>query len=60
MLMAFWDVGPLYFRDWVDTSVMVRDLFGSEGTQSSVAIFFLGMAQDGKSCPINVQITQQQ
>jgi len=49
MLMAFWDVGPLYFRDWVDTSVMVRDLFGSEGTQSSVAIFFLGMAQDGKS-----------
>ncbi|MCP4414654.1 MAG: peptide MFS transporter [Gammaproteobacteria bacterium] len=49
MLMAFWDVGPLYFRDWVDTSVMVRDLFGSEGTQSSIAIFFLGMAQDGKS-----------
>jgi len=49
MLMAFWDVGPLYFRDWVDTSVMVRDLFGSEGTDSSIAIFFLGMAQDGKS-----------
>ena len=49
MLMAFWDVGPLYFRDWVDTSVMARDLFGTEGTQSSIAIFFLGMAQDGKS-----------
>ena len=49
MLMAFWDVGPLYFRDWVDTSVMVRDLFGTQGTESSIAIFFLGMAQDGKS-----------
>ena len=49
MLMAFWDVGPLYFRDWVDTSVMVKDLFGSEGTDSIIAIFFLGMAQDGKS-----------
>jgi len=49
MLMAFWDVAPLYFRDWVDTSIMVRDLFGSEGTQSSIMIFFLGMAQDGQS-----------
>ncbi len=49
MLMAFWDVAPLYFRDWVDTSVMVRDLFGTEGTSSGIAIFFLGMAQDGKS-----------
>ena len=49
MLMAFWDVGPLYFRDWVDTSVMARDLFGSEGTQNPFWIFLLGMAQDGKS-----------
>ena len=49
MLMAFWDVAPLYFRDWVDTSVMVTHLFGSEGTDSSIIIFFLGMAQDGKS-----------
>jgi hypothetical protein len=49
MLMAFWDVSPLYFRDWVDTSVMVRDLFGAEGTQNPVWIFLLGMAQDGKS-----------
>ena len=49
MLMAFWDVGPLFFRDWVDTSVMVRDLFGNEGTQNPFWIFLLGMAQDGKS-----------
>lgn len=49
MLMAFWDVSPLYFRDWVDTSIMVQDLFGLEGTDSSILIFFLGMAQDGQS-----------
>ena len=49
MLMAFWDVGPLFFRDWVDTTVMVRDLFGSEGTQNPIWIFLLGMAQDGQS-----------
>lgn len=48
MLWAFWDVGPLYFRDWVDTSVMVRDLFGDDGTQNRFWIFFLGMTQDGQ------------
>jgi len=47
MLNAFWDVGPLYFRDWVDTSVMIRDLFGEDGTQNPVWIFVLGMTQDG-------------
>ncbi len=49
MLWAFWDVGPLFFRDWVDTSVMVRDLFGEDGTRNRLAIFFLGMNQDGQS-----------
>ena len=47
MLYAFWDVGPLFFRDWVDTSVMVRHLFGEDGTDSRFWIFFLGMSQDG-------------
>ena len=47
MLMAFWDVGPLYFRDWVDTSVMVRHMFGEDGTSNRFWIFFLGMNQDG-------------
>ncbi len=47
MLMVFWDVGPLFFRDWVDTSVMVRDLFGDDGTSNRFFIFFLGMTQDG-------------
>ena len=49
MLMAFWDVGPLFFRDWVDTSVMIRHLFGEDGTQSWFWIAILGLAQDGKS-----------
>lgn len=49
MLMAFWDVGPLYFRDWVDTTILVNGLFGADGTQNPIAIFALGMANDGKS-----------
>lgn len=48
MLMAFWDVAPLYFRDWVDTSVMVQHLFGADGTSNPVWIFLLGMSQDGQ------------
>jgi dipeptide/tripeptide permease len=48
MLMAFWDVAPLYFRDWVDTSVMVQHLFGPDGTSNRVWIFLLGMSQDGQ------------
>ena len=48
MLMAFWDVGPLFFRDWVDTSIMVRHLFGEDGTSNPVWIFLLGMTQDGQ------------
>jgi MFS family permease len=48
MLWAFWDVAPLYFRDWVDTSVMVRHLFGENGTSNPFWIFFLGMTQDGQ------------
>lgn len=49
MLMAFWDVGPLYFRDWVDTTVMVQHLFGADGTSNPFWIFFFGMTQDGQS-----------
>lgn len=48
MLWAFWDVGPLYFRDWVDTSVMVQHLFGTDGTSNPIVIFLLGMTQDGQ------------
>ena len=48
MLWAFWDVAPLYFRDWVDTSVMVQHLFGEDGTSNRLWIFFLGMTNDGQ------------
>ena len=49
MLWSFWDIGPLYFRDWVDTSVMVRDMFGDGGTSNPVIIFAMGMKADGQS-----------
>jgi len=49
MLMAFWDVAPLYFRDWVDTTVFVQHLFGADGTSNRFWIFFFGMTQDGQS-----------
>ena len=47
MLMAFWDIAPLYFRDWVDTTAMVSQIFGEGGTQNGFWKFFWGMSQDG-------------
>ncbi len=47
MLMAFWDIGPLFFRDWVDTSAMVGQIFGEGGTQNAFWKFFWGMSKDG-------------
>jgi POT family proton-dependent oligopeptide transporter len=47
MLYFIWDVGPLYFRDWVDTRPLVTGLFGADGTSSPGWIFFLGLNQDG-------------
>ncbi len=49
MLMFFWDLAPLYFRDWVDTAPMVRSWFGEGGTNSEAIIFLLGMSEDGKT-----------
>ncbi len=49
MLMAFWDVAPLYFRDWVDTAVFVQHLFGEDGTSNVFWKFFFGMTQDGQT-----------
>ena len=43
MFNAFFDVLPLHIRDWVDTSVIVNDLFGKDGTSSGFWIFILGM-----------------
>ena len=47
MLYVIWDVGPLYFRDWVDTRPLVEGLFGAGGTDNQFWIFFLGLSRDG-------------
>lgn len=48
MFNAFFDVLPAHIDDWVDTSVIVTDLFGEQGTQNALAIFFLGMDRSGQ------------
>jgi len=47
MFPMLWDVLPKYVEDWVDTSVIVRALFGPDGTQSPVWRFLLGMDAAG-------------
>ena len=47
MFNALFDVLPLHIRDWVDTSAIVRTLFGPEGASNPIPIFLLGMSQDG-------------
>jgi len=47
MLYIIWDVGPLFFRDWVDTGRLVTDVFGAEGTRNRGIIFFFGLNQEG-------------
>jgi POT family proton-dependent oligopeptide transporter len=47
MLYMIWDVGPLYFRDWVDTRPLVEGIFGADGTDNQFWIFFLGLSRDG-------------
>ncbi|MFC4346351.1 MFS transporter [Kordiimonas lipolytica] len=46
MLYIYWDLGPLYFRDWVDTSVLVKDVWGTEGPGAFSRWFFV-LSQDG-------------
>lgn len=46
-LYLIWDVGPLYFRDWVDTRPLVAGLFGPGGTSNEGLIFFFGLSRDG-------------
>ncbi|WP_262692897.1 MFS transporter [Kordiimonas aestuarii] len=46
MLYIFWDIGPLFFRDWVDTGVIVRDVWGADGP-SDWAIRFFAMNNEG-------------
>lgn len=48
MLMFFWDVAPLYFRDWVDTAPLVASWFGDNGTQNETLKFLLGLSENGR------------
>lgn len=47
MFPMLWDVLPKYIDDWVDTGVIVRDLFGPEGTTNKTLHFLMGMNKDG-------------
>ena len=47
MFPMLWDVLPKYIDDWVDTSRLVSALFGSNGTQSGLWHFLVGMSEDG-------------
>jgi MFS family permease len=47
MFPMLWDVLPKYVEDWVDTSTIVRSLFGPDGTRSSVIHFLMGMPKSG-------------
>ena len=47
MFNALFDVLPLHVKDWVDTSQIVTDLFGANGTQSTFFIKILGMNNAG-------------
>jgi len=49
MFPMLWDVLPKYVDDWVDTSRLVAALFGSDGAQSGLWRFLLGMSEDGRS-----------
>ncbi|WP_298442222.1 MFS transporter [uncultured Ferrimonas sp.] len=44
---ALFDVLPVHIAEWVDTSVIVNDLFGPQGTQNGFAQFWLGLDNSG-------------
>lgn len=44
---ALFDVLPIHISEWVDTSVIVTSLFGSEGTSNGILQFWLGLNNEG-------------
>ena len=44
---SLFDVLPIHIAEWVDTSVIVSTLFGSEGTSSGILQFWLGLDNAG-------------
>lgn len=51
MFNALFDVLPAHIDDWVDTSVIIQNLFGTEGTANTVWHFLLGMNTDTTISP---------
>jgi len=51
MFNALFDVLPAHIDDWVDTSTIIKDLFGATGTTSSFWHFLLGMNTDHSISP---------
>ena len=47
MFNSLFDVLPAHIDDWVDTSDIVRTLFGTHGTTNPVVKFFVVMNKDG-------------
>jgi len=47
MFNALFDVLPLHVKEWVDTSVVVRDIFGADGTNNGIIQFWLGLDNAG-------------
>ena len=47
MFNALFDVLPIHIQEWVDTSVIVTDLFGDSGVQSSFLKTVMTMSNDG-------------
>ena len=47
MFNALFDVLPIHIDEWVDTSVIVRDLFGDQGVQIGFVKAMFTMSKDG-------------
>ena len=47
MFNALFDVLPIHIQEWVDTSIIVTDLFGDSGVQSSFLKTVFTMSNDG-------------
>src|SRR5204862_5990536 len=49
MFPMLWDVLPKYVEDWVDTSGLVKFLFGAGGAHNRIIKFLLGMDENGQT-----------
>lgn len=47
MFNALFDVLPLHVKDWIDTSTIIKDIFGPNGTTNSMIQFWLGLDNAG-------------